>query len=319
MSSGKESRSVRFRANLLYYSCRVVGLLPWWFLYYVVAEVIYFILYRIVRYRIKVVRENLSNSFPEKGKKELRRIERAYFRHLSQAFVDTIDLPGISARTLTKRMRIANEEEFRQETYMKDWIAATSHYGSWEYFMFYAIGGEPERRLLGVYKPLHDKAFDLFYRKMRSRLGMVPTPMRMVIRDMAREKQAGHCLTIGIIGDQTPMRGEFDRWYDFLHQPTAFYGGIEKLAVKFGLPVYFIDITKLKRAHYLMRAVMIWDGKEDVPKHEITRRYAEKLEEMIRRKPEYWMWSHRRWKRKPLPGEFNADEWLGKRNEDAEG
>lgn len=309
-------RSVRFRANLLYYSCKVVGLLPWWFLYYVVAEAIYFILYYVVRYRIKVTRTNLQNSFPEKGKKELRKIERGFYRHLSQVFIDTIDLPGISKRALLKRMPLEDEAQFREKTRGQDWIAATSHYGSWEYFMFFAINIEPERRLLGVYKPLHDEAFDLFYEKVRSKFGMIPTPMRMVIRDIRRNKEKGLNLAIGIIGDQTPLPGEFDRWFDFLHQPTPFYGGIEKIAMKFGMPVYFMEIEKVRRAHYIIRAVPIWDGREEVGKWEITQRYADKLEEQIRRQPEYWMWSHRRWKRKPQPGELNGDEWISRLSKD---
>lgn len=308
MSENTDKRSSRFWGNVIYCCCRAVGLLPWWFLYYVLAEPIYFLLYYVVRYRVKVTRSNLRNSFPEKGKKELRRIERAYYRHLSQVFIDTIDLAGISPKAMLRRMVMVDEEKIRGEMLGRDFIGAMSHYGSWEYFMFFAINAEQGRRTLGVYKPLHNKAFDHYYRKMRSRLGMIPVSMRMVTRDIVTNKRAGNSVTLGIVGDQTPRRSSIDHWFDFLGQPTPFYSGIEKLALKFGMAVYFLDIEKVKRAHYVVRPVMIWDGREEVSQWEITERYIGKLEEMIRRNPQYWMWSHRRWKSKPEAGELEVGE-----------
>lgn len=296
-------KSVKLRANLIYYACKVVGWLPWWILYYPVAEIIYFLLYYVTRYRVRVTRANLAESFPEKDGKELRRIERKFYRHLSQVFVDTIDLTGISAKGLRKRILFDGEEEFRAGLMGMDFIAATSHYGSWEYFTFYAIGNEPEREILGVYRPLHDEAFDLFYKRMRSRFGTIPVPRNSLLRRIVSNRQKSVPMGIGLIADQTPPRSEIDHWFDFLGRPTPFFMGTEKIACRFGMPVYFLKMEKRYRAHYTVSFEILWDGKEKLQKYELTQRYASMLEEVIRERPECWMWSHRRWKHRPEPGE----------------
>ncbi len=301
MDNGRSKREKRtgYGASLIYYSCRLVGYLPWWFLYYVLAGIIYFFLYYIFRYRVKVARDNIGKVFPEKSKKELRLIERRFYRHLAEVFVDTIDLAGISMKSLRKRIIIENETVHRQKTTGKDWIAVTSHYGSWEYFMAYALGMEPNRELLGVYRPLHSKAFDGFYKRMRSRSGMTPVPMNMILRRLVSNREAGKRSTVGLIADQTPPRREVVRhWFDFLGRPTAFFMGMEKMALKFGMPVYFVAMDKLKRGHYKISFKIIWDGEEELKEFELTQRYAKCLEAEIIHKPEYWMWSHRRWKHK---------------------
>ncbi len=174
----KKNNSNAVRGAIIYHVCRIVGFLPRWFLYYVVAEMIYFMLYYVVKYRVKISRGNISKAFPEKDHRELRHIERGFYRHLSQVFVDTIDLVGISFKSLRKRIVIENENAHREQTAHQDWIAVISHYGSWEHFMVYALGDcgsigpksskpagesgvkhEANSEVLGVYKPLYNKAF----------------------------------------------------------------------------------------------------------------------------------------------------------------
>lgn len=297
--------STKLGYRLLYYSCVVIGWLPYWFLYYVIAEVIYFLLYYVARYRVKVTRTNLENSFPERSVKERRKIERKYYRHLAEIFVDTIDLAGITPKQLKKRFIIEDEEAFRESTVGTDFIAALGHYGEWEYFMSYALG-TTDRQTLGVYRPLHNEAFDLFYHKLRTRSGMTVVPMSLFLRSVIRNRAAGTNMAIGLIGDQTPPFFDIDYWYDFLNQPTPFFHGIAKTALKFGMRVYFVHIEKTSKAHYRCRLELIYDGSEQVGEVELMKRYVSRLEDMIKRRPELWMWSHRRWKFQPQPGEMEA-------------
>lgn len=298
------TRWERIRYYALYSVCRLVGYLPEWFLYYCLAEVLYLILYYVARYRVKVTRSNLSNSFPEKSDRELRRIERKFYRHLSEIFIDTIDLTGISKRALRRRMVIENEDSHRRNIEGRDWIAAMAHYGSWEYFMVYALGDEPGRETVGVYKTLHSKAMDMLYLRMRSRMNMAPVPMSLFLRHVVRNRSNNVRMGIGLIADQSPAWFYWDKWYDFLGQPTHFYNGMETIALRFGMPIYFMHIDKTRRAHYRGRFECIYDGSEQVEEGEITRRYARKLENMIRERPELWLWSHRRWKHRPTAEEL---------------
>ena len=290
---------VKVQYVLFYNLCRLLGYLPAWFLYYPLAELVYFFLYRVARYRVKVTRENLYNSFPNKNKRELRKVERQYYRHLSEVFIDTVDLTGISKKQLAKRMHFLNEEEHRCETDGMDWIAATAHYGSWEYFMAYALGDPAGRELTGVYRPLHTQAVDMLYRKLRSRMGMVPVSVNVLLRHIIRNRRDGIKMTLGLISDQSPYWFDIERWFNFLNQPTGFFHGMEDIAVRFGMPVYFVHISKIRRAHYELWFEKIYDGKEKTEPYEITGRYVNRLEKMIEERPELWMWSHRRWKHKP--------------------
>lgn len=298
--------SVKIKYYAIYWLCKLVGYLPTWFLYYVLADVIYFIIYHIVRYRVKVTRMNLENSFPEKTQSELRRIERKFYRHLAEVFVDTIDLTSIGSKEFGKRW-VMKEGSERIDTGGRSWIGAIAHYGSWEYFISYAKQN-PGYETIGVYKPLHDEAFDLFYRRMRSRLGVTPVAMGNLIRHILTNNKNGVPMTIGLIADQTPPHFDINRWFEFLNQPTAFYHGLEKLAVRFGMPVYFVHIEKPRRGHYIYSYEEIYDGVEPVAEFEVTARYAKHLEDMIRERPELWMWTHKRWKHKPKNEPFKDSE-----------
>ena len=234
----------------------------------------------------------------------MRRIERRFYRHLAEVFIDTIDLTSISRRQLRRRMMIKDEAVHRKEVEGKDWIAGMSHYGSWEYFIAYALGDGEGRETIGVYKTLHNRVMDMLYRSIRSRMGLEPVPMSVILRHVVRDRQQGIRMGIGLIADQAPPWFHRDYWYDFLGQPTSFYDGLENMALRFGMPVYFVHIDKIRRAHYTARFELIYDGQERVAPHEITKRYAAKLEAMIRQRPELWLWSHRRWKHKPTPEEL---------------
>lgn len=293
---------------LLYYLLKAIGLLPEWFLYYPLAGVLYLLLYYVFRYRLRVTRENLRNAFPEKSRKELRLTERRFYWHLTEVFIDTIDLTSISRKRLRKRLIFEDEAAHRREVAGTDWIAGLSHYGSWEYFIAYALGDEAGRETIGVYKTLHNRAMDMLYRSIRSRMGMAPVSMSVVLRHVVRNRREGIRMVVGLLADQTPPWFHRDYWYDFFGRPTLFYDGLESMALRFGMPVYFVHIEKVRRAHYRARFELIYDGHEAVAPHEITRRYAERLQEMITKRPELWLWSHRRWKYQPNPGELERQE-----------
>ncbi len=294
-----ESFGVRLGASLLYGTCKVLGWMPYHLLYYILSPFIYFVMYRLLRYRVAVTRANLAACFPEWDKGRLRSVEIGYYRHLAEVVVDTISLAGLSPKRALRRLEITNLQEHLAATDGKDWVAALGHFGSWEFFCTYALL-VPNSLCLGVYHPLSSAVFDLFYRKLRSRWGLEPVAMKRLVRRMVEVRRSGQNFIIGLIADQTPPRRyDVKHWYDFMGRPTAFFAGLEHISGKFSTPVYYLHIERVRRGWYRGWFEEIYNGVDEVPEHEITQRYATKLQESIRRNPELWLWSHRRWKHQP--------------------
>lgn len=287
----------KIQYHLLMGSCKVIGLLPDCILYHTLSPLIYFVLYRIVRYRLSVVRTNLSHSFPEKTTEELRHIERRFYRHLAEVFVDTIKLATISRKEILERMVYRDVDKMEEAMQGQSWISAMSHYGSWELTTNYVC--HTDHRILAVYRPLHSPAFDLFYQRVRARFGTHPVPMNNILQETLKSKRPGaRPVIVALIADQTPPWHEIKHWYRFLGQDTPFFSGMEKMALRLQMPIHFMHIRKVAPRHYEAEFLPIYDGVEPVAEHEITERYIARLETMIRESPELWMWSHRRWKHK---------------------
>lgn len=285
---------------ILVWLCRIVGVLPSWFLYHCLLDVICFFTYRVFRYRVKVVRDNLAKAFPEKDADGLRAIEKKFYYHLAEVMVDMIDFVGITPRQVRKRLVIEDLAGHEASVGGANWVAALGHYGSWEYFAAYPL--YTGSKTASAYHPLHNKAVDRLMLHSRSRFGMNLVPMRDLIRFVAenRDTTDGN-FALGMIIDQSPTGGAAYIWTDFMGRTSRVFIGMEKMAVKFGLKVYFFHMEKPARARYRGRFEMIYDGREQVAQGEVTRRYIERLERQIRERPELWMWSHRRWKHAPPP------------------
>lgn len=283
---------------LLLGGAKLIGYLPYCVLYYVLAPFISFVLYRLLGYRVGVVRGNLAAAFPEKSEEERRAIERKFYRHLAEIFVDVIDMTSMSPRELKKRMVVENQTETDTAIGSRNWIAALAHYGEWEYFSVYSI--DHPYHNIGVYHPLSSKIMDRFMLYIRRRFGMEVAPMNGLARPVMKNLKAKEQMALGLIADQRPRFRESDKvWRTFLNQPSLFFGGIGNYAKKFGMMVYTLDIVKVKPSHYRCNFVQLYDGKEDISEQEIMDRYVAEVERIIRRAPELWLWSHRRWKNKP--------------------
>lgn len=301
MSQKKASFGTRLGYWIVYGSCYVVGLLPHRFLYYILAELVYFLVYKLGRYRVKVVRQNLSRSFPEKDTRELRGIERRFYHNLSEYFIDTIALASISEKRLKKRMVSLGLDELNDELKGRNWIVMLGHYGSWELRNAYAL--EPGMSVLvSAYHPLNNRVFDMYCHKIRhrfSKLRSEPSHNLLKYYITHRDGIDGHSVNLALIADQNAPLDAQSQWVRFLNQPTVFFHGGEKIARKFNMPVYYAHLKKVKRGHYIQTFEMIWDGVSPTSNHEITNRFAELLEAEIRECPELWLWSHRRWKKTP--------------------
>lgn len=264
---------------------------------FLLSDIIRWILRYVVGYRLKVVRENLRNSFPNATQEELNAIEKRFYNHLADVFLEIISVASVTKKQIKRRIEFTNLDEIERQTQGVSFICAMAHYGSWEYAISYALHTKHEE-VLGVYRPLSEKGFDKYFQKVRSRFGLRTVAMDDIIREAIKCKNQNHPVAIALIADQTPPRNRLHPWFDFLNQKTQFFMGTEKMAVRLGFPVAFLHIDKVKRGYYKAHFEIIYDGKEKVEEYEVTRRYVAKLEQMIRERPELWMWSHRRWKHK---------------------
>ena len=294
----------RIGLEALWLGARVFATMPYWFKYYVVENLIFVLLRYCLRYRMKVVKTNLRNSFPEKDERELAVIRRRFYRTLAEIFVDTINLAGLTPEKGRSLLTVKGLEEQKERVGGRDWIAMTAHFGCWEYCSFWGLY-DPTQIVVAVYHPLRSRIVEAFYQRLRNGDYATTVAMKESLRFYLRNRAGGiggRNLVMGLIADQNPPRRPDSRWFRFLNQDTIFFDGGEKLALRCQLPVYFVKMERLRRGRYEMSFELIYDGKEEVAEYEITQRYVRMLEAEIRRRPELWMWSHRRWKHKRNAG-----------------
>jgi KDO2-lipid IV(A) lauroyltransferase len=274
----------------------VITLLPLRVLY-VFSDIMYVILYYFPSYRRKIVRTNLQNSFPEKTEKEIRQIEKKFYRHLGDLFVETLKITHMSEKQLKKHFRITNLELLqRLHNQKRDVIAVLGHYNNWEWLNIFSA--QTGYKTISIYKPLHNKHFNNFINTLRSRFGMVMTPMSSIIKQIVTDRSNNINTVSAFLSDQIPARDEIRYWTNFLNQDTPVYLGAEKIASKYDMALVFFNIQKIKRGYYNLHVELLFEHTKGLPEHLITKTHVKRLEEIITERPEYWIWSHRRWKHK---------------------
>jgi KDO2-lipid IV(A) lauroyltransferase len=275
---------------------KFLSLLPFPVLY-VLATIGYYFLYHIFGYRKQVVRENLRHSFPEKTITEIIKIEKTFFRYLSNLIFEVIKLHSISDGQLSKRVKFNNLELV--QAYFdrgESILACTGHYGNWEMGMM-ALGLKIPAKAYVIYKPLSNEIYDDWFYKWRTRTGNLFIPMRQTLRALAGSRNVTTMFCFA--GDQTPVSGETAYWLDFLHQPTPVLTGLEKIAMQTNRPIIYFNMQPVKKGYYEVDCTLITEVPKATQEHEITRKTFAFLEQIINHQPPYWLWSHRRWKHKP--------------------
>ncbi|MCC7534449.1 MAG: lysophospholipid acyltransferase family protein [Bacteroidia bacterium] len=260
---------------------------------YVLSSGLYVLLYYIVKYRRNVVAQNLKNSFPDKSAKELKQIEKEYYKHMVDVIIETLKLATISKNELHKRMRFTNAE-FLNKYSNRPFLFVLGHQGNWEWSgpAFDTLNFAP---LYGIYHPLSNAFFDWFMIKIRSRKGMTLVSMQQTFRKANELKDKFSILAF--IADQTPMP-ESAYWVNFLHQETPVFVGTEKIAKRYNFPVVYVSQKKVKRGYYETTFYELTSNSSCTPDGWITAEFMKRLEHDIQNQPAYWLWSHRRWKHK---------------------
>jgi len=274
----------------------IITLLPFKVLY-LISDIFFLLLYHVVKYRRSVVENNLKRAFPEKSPEELKKIGRRFYRHLSDIFIETLKPIHMSPQQINRRFTVTDTslvDRFFEEG--RDVVALSSHYNNWEWLS--ALQLSALHQVITIYKPLKNKDFDRFMLKIRTKFGMRVSPMNHILRDLVNCRNENIRTMSGFVADQTPPRDDNAMWTTFLNQDTGFFRGAEKVAVKYDMPVVFMHIRKIKRGFYELEYRLITEHPREEEPNFIISRYVSMLEEVIRSKPEYWLWSHRRWKYK---------------------
>ncbi len=302
MSRGKLNIGQRIMLDVIWALCCFVGFLPHFVQFRILAPLLKFIFYRVLKYRLGVVMQNLRNSFPERSEAELNSICSGFYTTLSEIAISTIALAnGRSSKNILPQDGALCEGDVRylkEVTSTTSWVALTAHYGLWEYMLFWSKFSS--QRLLAVYHPLKSPVFDELFKRLRNHDKVEPVPSKDTLRLVMRHgvTYRGESYLLGLIADQSARSRSNSNWYRFLNQDTVFFDGGEKIALRIKLPVRFIYQHRLSPGRYEMCSRLIWDGEEAVEAGEITRRYVEMLESVIVKQPELWLWSHKRWKAK---------------------
>ncbi|MDM1296630.1 lysophospholipid acyltransferase family protein [Sphingobacterium sp. N143] len=274
----------------------IISLLPYWFLY-LISDGLYYILYYIVGYRKSIVFQNLKNAFPEKTDKERLIIAKKFYRFFPDLLVESIKLKTITAATVKKKMTLENEEELtRHLAAGKNVIGVTSHYANWE-LGIHRLSLITSFPTLIVYKPLNNKDIDTVYNTMRSRFGAEMVPMKQILRHIVKLK--GQPNVSMLVADQTPLYSDSDYFINWLNQETLVYTGAERLSRISKAPIVYCYIgRKPQRGQYFCKFVTLVEDPTEFAEHEITDLHNQFAEKLICETPEYWLWSHNRWKRK---------------------
>ncbi|MBC8155504.1 MAG: lysophospholipid acyltransferase family protein [Bacteroidetes bacterium] len=271
----------------------VLSRLPFRILYYL-ADVLCFVLAHVVRYRRSVIRLNLTRSFPEKTPAQIRALVRGYYRNLTDMIVETIKLPALSADELRQRVVYRSAEPIRQFLASgQSVLIMASHQANWEWL--------PASTVLNgmaadsIYKPLENPFFERLMRTIRATFGANPVPTNRLLRDMASRRHEPRL--IALVADQMPDTPEHGYWTTFMHQDTPFYPGSERLARSLNLPVYYIEMVRLRRGHYEATFIRVAEPPyTSLSAGTILERYRDLLEKTIIAHPSDWLWSHKRWK-----------------------
>lgn len=284
--------------TLLYGWVKAHAILPMSWLYKL-SDIFYFFIYKVAGYRKKVVRRNLKASFPEKSESELLQLERAFYHHFSDYVVETIKLGHISLEELQRRALLRNPEVI-DELMRKGHtciVLLMGHYGNWEWFSGSTTRFE-DSRIYQIYRPLTNLAFDRLFIHLRTQFGSYGIRKNDTIRDVIKLKQEKIRSVVIFIADQTPSKNNLHYWTDFMHQDTPFLTGAERIARKLDLPVAFLDVKQTKRGYYTTDIELLTEHAKETPEFWITEEYARRMEKTIKRAPENYLWTHRRWKYK---------------------
>lgn len=291
VAAGRKQVSVAYLLiAVLIYLC---SLLPFTVLYGV-ARLIYFLFFRLLKYRYAVVFQNLSRSFPQLSYREIDAVARRFYKHFSRLLVEVVKLMSISEYELKTRVQLRNPELIQYYHHQnRPVIAMMGHCGNWECLSI--LPRYFSAPVYAVYRPLSSKGMDRLLLYIRSRFGMKLLSMLQAPRYMLQHRQDPALYLF--IADQSPDPDARCR-VNFMHQSTLMFNGAEKLARAMDAVVVYIEVHRASEKRWEVGFSLVAENPAAMPAYEITRIYAQELQQTICKTPDQWLWTHKRWKHK---------------------
>ncbi len=285
--------------NLTYYLSFalwfIISLLPLW-VFYRLSDGLYYLVYHVVRYRRRVVYANLRSSFPEKSEAEIERIAKDFYSFFCDYIVETIKFFSMGEKNIRKRMKFEGlgqvKEDFANGRSVSVYLG---HYCNWEWIS--SLGLHLDEQCGQIYHPLENATLDRLFLYMRGRFKAQSIKMDDTFLTILKWKKEGRKNIVGYIADQVPGYNNIHYWADFLHHDTPVFTGAERISKIMDTAVYYIDVERPRRGYYVARFIKIADSLNEHPVFFATEQYFRLLEKNIQRAPQYWLWSHKRWKR----------------------
>lgn len=279
---------------LVYPFLWLVSILPFRLLY-LVSDVVFVLLYYIIGYRKKTVMQNLRLVFPVKSEKEITTIRKAFYHHLSDMFLEMTKTITISESELKKRFKVTNPEEFKRlESLNKSIILIFGHYASWEWSI--VLQQYINFKGLAVYKPLANKHFDRLVKNIRSKFNTDLISTKETISVINDHEARGIKTITGFLSDQSPRLTKDVYWGEFMGIKVPCFTGAERLAKKLDVTTAYLKVTKVKRGFYEAEVMTLAENPKEYKDYQLTDMFLAEVEKQIYEAPEYYFWTHKRWK-----------------------
>lgn len=285
---------------MAYLVCYVVSLLPFRILYGI-SDIFYVLLYHVVGYKRKIVRNNLLISFPHKAKEEILIIEKKFYAFWCDRFVETIKLCSISEKELKKRMNFDGLSEMVEGLKNENkhfGFLYLGHYGNWEWLSLLVTKVyELDKQIVSgyIYYPLKNKVFDKILLKLRNRLGGESITIKNSIRRVLELKENSRKSIIAFVSDQAPLWSGKYHWSNFFRWETPVFTGAEQIGKHVDALVYYAEMERVKRGYYRCRISRMVNDIQGHADYEVTDMFMRNLEQTIKKNPPYWLWTHDRW------------------------
>lgn len=290
---------------LIYPILWLISILPFRLLY-IVSDIIYIFLFKIFGYRKTIVKNNLRLVFPDKTEKEINTITKKFYSHLCDLFLEMIKTLSISKAQLNKRFVVKNKEAIKQlESKNTSIVLMYGHYASYEWsIVLQTYLNAPG---LGIYKRIANKHFDKLVRQIRSKYNTELIDTKKALVKIAKLYAAKDSRMIAFLSDQSPKMRPNNVWQNFMGINVPCFVGAEVTAKKYNFPVGFLKIDKIKRGYYEGEIVILSENPNEEPNFKITEKFNRLLEQQIMAKPEYYLWTHKRWKHKDKKAMFSSE------------
>jgi len=298
--------------RLLFSLLYLLSLLPLRLLY-VVSDGLFLLVFYVVRYRRRLVHRNMSDAFPDRSPAEILRTEKLFYRWLCDYMVETVKMLSMSERQMRRRMTFVGVDAVNRCVDEGQSVALyLGHYCNWEWITSIPLHLSPNAWGGQIYHVLENKAMDRLFLRLRQRWHSTCIPMAETLRRMVAFRQKGQPVVVGYIGDQVPFWNNIHHWCQFLNHDTPVLTGTERLVRRLGHAAFYLHITRPRRGYYVCEFQLITRQPQQLKEFELTDIYFSRLEQDIVAAPQYWLWTHNRWKRTREEFNLRLDPKTGK-------